>query len=117
MGRGWGWLGIAVGAAAVLGLLAIPNDSGGNAYGGAICASVIRGADGDQPIATLLGGVDEADTKEAVRTALLDCERRRGNRLGWALAVAAPTAALLGGLLATLPSRGRRAAKPGRHQR
>ncbi|MFE4414120.1 hypothetical protein [Streptomyces sp. NPDC056821] len=113
MGRGWGWLGIAVGAAAVLGLLAIPNGGGGNAYGGALCASVIGGPDGDQPIATLMGGVDEADTKEAVRTALLDCERRRGSRLVWALAVATPTAILLGGLLATLPPRGRRAAEPG----
>lgn len=113
MGRGWGWLVIAMGAAVVLGLLAIPNGGGGNAYGGAICASVIGGADADQPIATLMGGVDEADTKEAIGTALLGCERRRGSRLGWALAVASPTAALLGGLLATLPPRGRRAAKPG----
>lgn len=113
MGRGWGWLGIAVGAAAVLGLLAIPNGGEGNAYGGAICASVIGGADADQPIATLMGGVDEADTKEAISTALLECERRRGSRLGWALVVTTPTAALLGGLLAALPPRGRRAAKPG----
>ncbi|MFB6958249.1 hypothetical protein ACFCYB_14675 [Streptomyces sp. NPDC056309] len=113
MGRGWGWLGIAVGAAAVLGLLAIPNGSGGNSYGGAICASVIGGPDGDQPIVMDMGGVDEADTKEAIRTGLLDCERQRGSRLGWALAVATPTAVLLGGLLATLPPRGRRAAEPG----
>ncbi|MER6089952.1 hypothetical protein [Streptomyces bluensis] len=112
MGRRWGWLGIAVGAAAVLGLLAIPNDSGGNAYGGALCASVMGGPDRDQPITTLVDGVDEADAKEASRTALLDCERRRGSRLGWALAVATPTAILLGGLLATLPPRGRRAAEP-----
>ncbi|MEV6593543.1 hypothetical protein [Streptomyces acidicola] len=109
MGRGWGWLGIAAGAAAVLGLLAIPHGSGGNAYGGAICASVIGGPDGDQPIVTLVSGVDEADRKEAIRTGLLDCERLRGSRLGWALAVATPTAVLLGGLLATLPPRGRRA--------
>ncbi|MGW1997680.1 hypothetical protein [Embleya sp. NPDC001921] len=113
MGRGWGWLGIAVGVAATLGLLATPTGSGGNAYGGAICASVLGGAHGDRPIVTLLGGVDKVDTKEAVRTALHDCERRRGNRLGWALAATTPTAALLGGLLATLPPRGRRAATPG----
>ncbi|MFB7739978.1 hypothetical protein ACFC08_37790 [Streptomyces sp. NPDC056112] len=74
----------------MLGLLAIPNGGRGNAYGDAICASVIGGPDGDQPIATLMGGVDEADTKEAVRTALLNCERRRSSRLGWTLAVATP---------------------------
>lgn len=72
----------------MLGLLAIPNGGRGNAYGGALCASVIGGPDGDQPIATLMGGVDDADTKEAIRTTLLDCERRRGSRLVWALAVA-----------------------------
>ncbi|MGW5122827.1 hypothetical protein ACWEQ7_01930 [Streptomyces sp. NPDC004069] len=70
MGRGWGWLGIAVGAVAVLALLAIPNGGGGNAYGAAICASLIGGPEGDQPIAHPLGGVDAADTKEAVRTGL-----------------------------------------------
>ncbi|MGW2897444.1 hypothetical protein ACWDAO_23245 [Streptomyces sp. NPDC001212] len=115
MGRGWGWLGIAVGAAAVLGLLAIPNGipNRGGAYGGALCASVIGGPDGDQAFAMPVGGVDEADTKEAIRTALLECERRRGSRLGWTLAVATPTAILLGGLLATLPPRGRRPAEPG----
>ncbi|MFI9603048.1 hypothetical protein ACIHCX_24910 [Streptomyces sp. NPDC052043] len=103
-----------MGAAAVLGLLAIPNGGGGGyGYGGALCASVIGGPDGDQPIVHPVGGVDEADTREGIRTALLDCERRRGSRLGWALAVATPTAMLLGGLLATRLPRGRRAAEPG----
>lgn len=74
---------------------------------------MIEGSDGDQPTATSLDGVDEAHTQVAVRTALLDCERRRGSRIVWALAVATPTASVLGGLSATRPSRGRRAAKPG----